>query len=161
MVQQGLAKLSVAVLAFVFAGPLAARAADLTEDPGRYQAAPPPYAGPYEPAEEPRVYAPPPAMYERYGANVERCRVISRVRIDPYGRRVLRPIRVCGQPAAYRAPRWVAGPPPYGYGPVGYGYGPVRYGYGPRAYGYGPRAYGYGPLPTPYAAGPGPQLDDE
>lgn len=134
------ASLPIALLAFLLGGPVAAHAADLDEGRGPYRA-PPPYAGPYEPSDAPRMYAPPPpVMHERYGGNFERCRLVNRVWMDPYGRQVLRPIRVCEEPAAYRAPRWVAAPPPYGYGS---------------------RASGYGPRLPPYAAGPGPQFDDE
>lgn len=139
MLDQGLkTKLSLAVLAFLFGGPLTAHAADLYEGPGPYRA-PPPYAGPYEPADEAGRYAPPPVMRERFGGDFERCRIFHRVRIDPYGREVLRRVRVCDEAVAARGPGWAAAaPPPYGYGAPVYG--------APR---------------PPRVIGPGPEYNEE
>lgn len=137
MLDQGLkAKLPLAVLAFLLGGPMTAHAADLYEGPGPYRS-PPPYADPYEPEGGP--YAPPPAMRERFGGYSEPCRVFHRVRIDPYGREVLRRVRVCDEPVMARGPGWAAAAPP--------------------SYGYGAHFYGM-PRP-PRAIGPGPEFDSE
>jgi hypothetical protein len=127
MLDQGLkAKIPLAVLALLLGGPMTAHAADLYEGPAPYRT-PPPYAGPYEPADEAvpddERYAPPPVMRERLGADFGPCRVFQRVGVDPYGREVLRRVRVCDEPVAVRAPGWAAAapPPPYGYGARFYG----------------------------------------
>lgn len=118
-------KLPLALLAVLLSGPMTAHAADLYQGPGPYRT-PPPYAGPYEqppdvtgPGYDQR-YAPPPVWRERYSDEFERCRVFHRVRIDPYGRELVRRVRVCDEPAAMRAPGWAAAqrPAPYGYGPL-------------------------------------------
>jgi hypothetical protein len=105
-------------------GPLSiAGAADFYEPP------PPPYQGP-----PPGYYPPqPPAVVVPYGPPVvqrpiEGCRVILRPGVDPYGREVVRRVRICEEEEVAVAPAYPAPPPP-------------RYGYGPRYY--EPRPYGW------------------
>ena len=114
------AKLSLAAFVLLLGIP-ASHAADLDDGPPPYRApAPAPYGPPpdYSGPGYDQGY-PPPVMRERYGGDFERCRIFHRVRIDPYGREVLRRVRVCEEPAAMRAPGWAAAhaPTPYGYGP--------------------------------------------
>jgi hypothetical protein len=104
-------------------GPLSvAGAADFYEPP------PPPYQGPppgYYPPPAPVPYGPPVVQGPVEGA----CRVILRPGVDPYGREVVRRVRICEEEEVAVAPAYPAPPPP-------------RYGYGPRYYD-GPRPYGW------------------
>jgi hypothetical protein len=105
-------------------GPLSvAGAADFYEPPPpRYQGPPPGY---YPPPPAPVPYGPPVVQGPVEGA----CRVILRPGVDPYGREVVRRVRICEEEEVAVAPAYPAPPPP-------------RYGYGPRYYD-GPRPYGW------------------
>ena len=80
----------------------------------------------------PPVYGPYPnggAAYERGPAP---CRIVLERRIDPYGREVVRRVRVCDEGAGY-APGYEAGVPPgYGYPPRYYEPAPSEYYGAPR-----------------------------
>jgi hypothetical protein len=106
-----------------------AQAGDLYQPPyGGYEP-----RGPYGPPPvvygEPR-YVPPPVVYgePRYVPPVidrrvvveDGCRVVHRRRIDPYGREIVRRVRVCGEGGVEPHPHWVARAPRYGYDPYGY-----------------------------------------
>jgi hypothetical protein len=113
--QLGLFGLALAGTFLSLAG--AAHAADIYSD-DRYG---PPRAG-YE-VLEPRapVYArpayPPPVVERRVEID-DGCRVFHRRRIDPYGREVIRRVRVCEDTVVQRAPEpppyWASRPPRYG-----------------------------------------------
>ena len=95
-----------------------AQASDLDQPYGRYG----PSRGYYEPPVprgpvygEPR-YAPP-AVQRRVEVDEGACRVFHRRGIDPYGREVVRRVRVCDEGVVETSPRWAARSPRYGYEP--------------------------------------------
>jgi hypothetical protein len=92
----------------------------------------------------PPVYGPAPYPAPNYGAGYERggpCRIVLDRRVDPYGREIVRRVRVCAEGGMYPPEAPVVAP--------GYGYPAPRY-YEPRPSGY----YAYPPRP-PASVGPG------
>jgi hypothetical protein len=85
----------------------------------------------YDPYGRQGRYGPPPGYYEApvdapYGPPVARrgievdeegCRVFLRRGVDPYGREIVRRVRVCEEDVAGHAPYPAAPQPRYGYGP--------------------------------------------
>jgi hypothetical protein len=96
-----------------------AQASDLYEPYGRYG----PPRGYYEAPVAPRgpVYGEPryapPAAHRRAEVDEAACRVFHRRRVDPYGREVVRRVRVCEEGIVEAPPRWAGRMPRYGYEP--------------------------------------------
>jgi hypothetical protein len=65
---------------------------------------------------EPR-YAPPPVIDRRVVVDNGACRIVHRRHIDPYGREIVRRVRVCEEGEVEPYPRWAERGPRYGYEP--------------------------------------------
>jgi hypothetical protein len=90
-------------------------------EPG-YPAPPVVYGEPSYPPPPPAVYgepryAPPPVIDRRVVVDNGACRIVHRRHVDPYGREVVRRVRVCGEGYVEARPRWAERAPPYGYEP--------------------------------------------
>jgi hypothetical protein len=109
----------------------AAQAGDLYQPYGTYEPrgpyGPPPIVygeprGPYGPP--PVVYGepryPPPVVDRRVEIEGWGCRVVHRRHIDPYGREIVRRVRVCDEGMVEAYPRWAGRAPRYGYEPYVY-----------------------------------------
>jgi hypothetical protein len=96
---------------------VAAQASDLYQPYGTYEP-----RGPYGPP--PVVYGepryPPPVVDRRVEIEGGGCRVVHRRHIDPYGREVVRRVRVCDEGVVEAHPRWAERGPRYGYEPYVY-----------------------------------------
>jgi hypothetical protein len=62
-------------------------------------------------------YAPPPVIDRRVVVDNGACRIVQRRHVDPYGREVVRRVRVCDEGYVDARPRWAERAPPYGYDP--------------------------------------------
>ena len=95
----------------------AAQASDLYQPYGTYEP-----RGPYGPP--PVVYGepryPPPVVDRRVEIEGWGCRVVHRRHVDPYGREVVRRVRVCDEGVVEAHPRWAGRVPRYGYEPYVY-----------------------------------------
>ena len=62
-------------------------------------------------------YAPPPVVDRRVVVDNGACRIVHRRHVDPYGREIVRRVRVCDEGYVEARPRWAERAPPYGYDP--------------------------------------------
>jgi hypothetical protein len=123
----GIAAVALAALLSPAGAP---RASDLYQPygppPGVY--APPPVVGPPVVHAPPPVVASPPVVYgepryvppvidRRVEVDDGGCRIIHRRRIDPYGREIVRRVRVCDEAVVEPYRRWAGPAPRYGYDP--------------------------------------------
>jgi hypothetical protein len=108
----GLAGVALTAALLNLAGP--AQASDLYQPYGTYEP-----RGPYGPP--PVVYGepryPPPVIERRVEIDNGACRIVHRRYIDPYGREVVRRVRICEEGVVEAYPRWAARGPRYGYEP--------------------------------------------
>jgi hypothetical protein len=121
----GVAAAALAAAFFGLAGP--AQAGDLYQPYGTYEPrgpyGPPPVVVPGPPAVvpgpvygEPR-YVPPPVIERRVVIDEPACRIVHRRHVDPWGREVIRRVRVCDEGVVERHPRWATRDWRYGYDP--------------------------------------------